>query len=166
MGPQRAGAHRPFDPLLFPFEPEPFPLSARGRLILVPRLFQAPHHIASAARPVFSSASAWDRRTGGTDSAVERHRSLQTSSSRGRCARTAYRCASAASSAPCAVACARSSDAPRVNRCSSSTSSPRRHAVSRCRGLPAASARSASPSQPLARDSAVPRRRLRAAATK
>ena len=69
-----------------------------------------------------------------------------------------------ASSAPCAVACARSSDAPRVNRCASRRSSPRRQACSSRRGSAAAWARSASASQPLARDMAGPRPRLRAAA--
>ena len=117
----------------------------------------------SAARLALSSASARGR-TAGTARAVARQRSLQVSRSRGRRARTAWRCASAASSAPCTVAWARSSEAPRVNRCSSRTSSPRRQAASIRPGRSAASARNASPSQPLTRDRAGPRSLVRATA--
>ena len=119
----------------------------------------------SAARLTLNFASA-DGFTGGTASAVARQRSLQVSSSRGRRARAARRWASAASSAPCTVAWARSSEAPRVSRCSSRTSSPRLQAASIRSGRPAASARRAAPSQPVTRASAGPRRRVRAAASR
>lgn len=103
---------------------------------------------------------------GGVESAVARQRSLQTRRRRGPPDVRLARWASAASSAPCAVARALNSEAPRVVRWSSRTSRPRRHASNTPRAEPAACARSACAAQPVIRASGGPPRLLRAATAK
>ena len=95
-----------------------------------------PRHGARSGRP----AARRHRRGGpreprGRSPATARSRSA---SAAGCVPAAAARCASAASSAPCAVAWARSSEAPRVSLCSSRMARPRPQAASSRRRSPAA----------------------------
>ena len=129
-------------------------LCARESLLLTSR---------NAARSACNCSSAGGR-TRGTASVTARHRSLQASINEGLPSRRACRWPRFASSAPCAVLCARSSEDPSMSRYPSIRSSPRRQARIRRRGSPAACARSASASHAVARGRAGPRRRPAATA--
>ena len=164
-----------------PDGPAPLVLSARARTAcssrscsrcsaaegasLIPVAVSRPVMLRNATRLACRSPSSTGR-TGGTAKALARHRSLQASSSRGRPSRSACRWPSIASSAPCRLDRARSSDEPRALRCSSITSRPRRQAPRSRRESPAISARSASACHPTARDNAGPRWRWRPAAAR